>query len=102
MKKFLIPSVVGILLTVLFFFLSGFAGAACHCFEPIKTFFPYVSMLGVHADWGILGLLLFGLQFPIYAISVGLAIGPNWKARVLLILFAVHLWAVWIAFRISE
>lgn len=101
MKRFLIPIVTGILLTVLFIVLAGIGGGACHCSTPITIFFPYVSMLGVHADWGVPGLLLFGLQFPIYAISVAIATGPNWKARVLLILFAVHAWAVWVASRIS-
>jgi hypothetical protein len=61
---------VGILLTVVFFVLAGFAGGACHCSMPITSLFPYVSMLGEHADWGVLGLVFFGLQFPIYAISV--------------------------------
>jgi hypothetical protein len=92
---------VGILLTIFFIVLAGMGGGACHCSTPIIILFPYVSMLGVHADWGVLGLLLFGLQFPIYTISVAMAKGPNRKARVLVILFAVHAWAVLISFRIS-
>lgn len=102
MTRLLIPILIGIVLTVVFLFLTGLGGAICHhCSTPLQVFFPYVSMLGVHADWGLLGFLLFGLQFPIYAISFGMANGPNWKARVLLILFAIHALAVWLAFRIS-
>jgi hypothetical protein len=102
MKRFLSPIFIGILLTVVFLVLQAFLGGVCHCSRPLQYFFPYVSMLGVHADWGVLGFLLFALQFPVYAVCVALARGPNWKARVLLILFAVHACAVWIAFKISR
>lgn len=102
MKRFGIPILIGILLTVPSFVLAGMGGGACHCSTPIRILFPYVSMLGIHADWGFLGFLLFGLQFPIYAIIVAIARGATWKARFLLFLFALHGLAIWVAFRISE
>jgi len=101
MKRFLIPVLIGIPLTFLSLVLVAFGGGACHCSTPLQFFFPYVSMLGVHADWGVLGFLLFGLQFPIYGISIAMANGANWKARVLVILLAVHAAAVWVALWIS-
>ena len=100
MKKFLII-MIGVFLAVVFLVLSAVLGGACHCSTPLIIFFPFVSMLGVHADWGVLGLLLLVFQFPIYAICVAKAEGPNWKARVLVILLVVHALAVLLAFRIS-
>jgi hypothetical protein len=101
MKRFPSPIFIGILLTLLFLVLEAFGGGICHCEKYSQFFFPYVSMLGVHATWGVLGFLLFGLQFPVYAVSVAMANGPIWKARVLLILIVVHACAVWVAFKIS-
>ena len=104
MKRFLrllTPILIGILLTIVSLVLEAFLGGACHCSRPLQYFFPYVTMLGVHADWGIPGFLLFGLQFPAYAVSVAMAKGPNWKARVLLLLIPVHAFAVWVSFKIS-
>ena|SRR5438132_11308459 len=99
--RFLPPILIGILLTVVFLVLEAFGGGVCHCEKPLQYFFPYVTMLGVHADWGVPGFLLFGLQFPVHAVSVAMVNGPNWKARVLLILIAIHAGAVWVSFKIS-
>ena len=101
MKRFPSPAFIGILLTILFFVLQVIGGGICHCSRPLQYFFPFVSMLGAHADWGVLGFLLIGLQFPVYAVCVAMAKGPNWKVRVLLILIAVHACAVWVALKIS-
>ncbi len=100
--RLLTPILIGILLTIVSLVLEAFLGGACHCERPLQYFFPYVTMLGVHAEWGVLSFLLFGLQFPVYAVSVAVANGPNWKARVLLILIAIHACAVWVTFKISS
>ena len=99
--KFLIAILIGISLAVLSLVLQAALGGTCHCSTPLMSFFPFLSMFGVHAELGVLRLLLLGLQFPAYAICVAMAKGPNWKARVLVILLAVHAWAVWLAFKIN-
>ncbi|RPH62218.1 MAG: hypothetical protein EHM89_05960 [Acidobacteria bacterium] len=60
MKKYVIALVIGILMT-LFAVLAGLGGGAYHCATPERVLFPYVSLLGINAEWGILGNLLFGL-----------------------------------------
>lgn len=97
MKKLLLSAVIGCLLTVLFGVLAGFGGAACHCNTPLQVTFPYLSMLGVHHDTGLLGTLLLVGQFPVYVASVWTARGPKWKAAVLLLLPVVHIVAASIA-----
>lgn len=99
--RFVIPIMIGILLIPLFFVLAAFGGGACHCSTPLIVFFPYVSMFGVHADWGVLSFLLIGLQFPLYGIAFTMAKGPNWKARMLVILLAVHAAAAFVAFQFN-
>lgn len=100
MKKYVIAVVIGILWTVVFGILAGFGGGACHCNTPLRVLFPYMTMLGVHAE-SDLGTLLFALQCPIYAVSVAMPESLEWRLGVLLIVLVVHSCAVAVAFEMA-
>lgn len=100
MKKYLIALLIGLVVTVLFAVLAGLGGGACHCTTPLRVLFPYMSLLG-DAEEGIAGTLLFGLQCPVYAVSVAMPKSAEWRAGVLVILLAVHACAVAVAFQTS-
>jgi hypothetical protein len=54
-------------------------------------------MLGPHADWGGLASLLFLLQFPAYALILGVVVprvSDIWKIGIVLMLIALHVSAV--------
>jgi hypothetical protein len=102
MKKYLIAVLVGILLTAVFGVLAGFGGGACHCSTPQRILFPYGSLLADNAEWETPGIVLFGLQCPIYALSVAMPRSPDWRAGVLLGLLALHGCAVAAAFQMSR
>lgn len=97
MKKYLIAVAIGIAMTAVSGVLAGMGGGACHCNTPLRILFPYMSMLGERADPGILGTLLFVLQWPIYAVSVVLPRRSAWQMGVLVIILMVHASAVALA-----
>lgn len=100
--KILIPILVGIGLMVLFFFLAGFAGGACHCVSPTAVFFPYSALAWGAFDWESTGLLLLTLQYPLYSITIARVRGISWKALAVLILLAFHVAAVTVALRVYQ
>lgn len=90
MKRVFIPILIGIVLTVLFVLLGGFAGGACHCLTPTTIFFPYGTIGLQHTSREYVGLLLIALQFPLYSIILAnVSRGRRWILT-LLILSAAH------------
>jgi len=68
MKRILIGTAIGTVLTVVFFTLAGFFGGACHCVTPTTAFFPYAAIVWGATTWDSMGTVLIALQFPFYAI----------------------------------
>jgi len=90
MKRVFIPILIGILLTVLFVLLGGFASGACHCLTPTTIFFPYGTIVLQHTSRESVGLLLIALQFPLYSIILANLSRGTRRILALLILFATH------------
>lgn len=67
----------------------------------MRVLFPYVSPLGVNADWGVLGTVLFWMQCPLYAVSIATPTSGQWRWGVQLVLVAVHGCAIALAFHAS-
>ncbi|MGI8836314.1 MAG: hypothetical protein ACR2H4_06710 [Pyrinomonadaceae bacterium] len=90
MRRFLIPIVIGILLTMLLALLAGFAGGACHCETPAVLFFPYDSVVRRALSSDLIASFLFFVQYPVYALLLAnLRNGPR-KAIVIAILLILH------------
>ena len=89
MKRVLIPILVGIVVTVLFVLLGGFAGGVCHCLTPTTIFFPYGTIVMRHTSRESSGILLIALQFPLYSIVLA-NVGGGRRILALLILSATH------------
>ena len=90
MERVFVPILIGILLTVLFVLLGGFAGDACHCLTPTTIFFPYGTIVLQHTSRESVGLLLIALQFPLYSIILANVSRGRRRILALLILFATH------------
>ena len=90
MKRVLIPILIGMVVTVLFVLLGGFAGRVCHCLTPITVFFPYGTIVMRHTSRESIGILLIALQFPLYSIVLA-NVGGDRRVLALVILSATHL-----------
>jgi hypothetical protein len=99
MKKYLIALSVGILTTAVFGILAGFGGGACHCATPERVLFPYVALLS--GDTDVLAAVVFGLQYPVYAVCVAMPKRADRRMGALLIVLAIHACAVALAFRVT-
>jgi hypothetical protein len=100
MKRLLVPTLVGIVVAVLSFFLTMFSVGACHCVTPTTFFFPYAAiMVGVNNGDSI-GLVFLAAQFPAYSIIVARVRGSRRRVLVALVLLAIHTAAVVIGLRI--
>jgi hypothetical protein len=89
------------LLTAVAFLLATSASAACHCSRPIAVAFPFATILwGLGMEW--LGGAVMAFQFPVYALLVALGKSRVARARHAIILVAVHIIFVviaWVVFR---
>jgi hypothetical protein len=102
MKRFLVPTLIGIVVAVFSFFLTVFSVGACHCVTPTTFFFPYAAiMLGVNNGDSI-GLFFLAAQFPVYSIIVGSVRGSGRRVLVGLVLLAIHTVAVVIGLRVHR
>jgi hypothetical protein len=86
----LIALLVSVMITVVLFFAAGFAGGACHCMTPVSVLFPYGTFIGMRTSWENTGLLATVLQFPLYAITIGIVAGRRWKLLASLLILVVH------------
>jgi hypothetical protein len=102
MKRVLIPILVGIFLTVLFFALAGFLGGACHCVTPTNLFFPYAAIILGGTSWEAISFLLIALQFPLYAIILANVKGSRRQTLVFLILLAFHAAATLVGLKVHH
>jgi hypothetical protein len=73
----LVATAIGILVTVVLFFATGFATGACHCVTPTIVIFPFSALLLASLDSQATSAAVLFLQFPIYAITIGMPQG--WK-----------------------
>ena len=90
----LVAVLVGSLLTVFAFLLASVGSGACHCSRPITVAFPYATILWATGRLESFGGILMAFQFPVYAMLVALAKSRTARARIALILLAIHVVAV--------
>jgi hypothetical protein len=86
----LIALAISVVITIAFFFAAGFAGGACHCMTPVSVLFPYGTFIGMRTSWENTSLLATVLQFPLYAIIIGIVAGWRWKLLASLVILVVH------------
>jgi hypothetical protein len=83
MKRLLLSLLIAIpislVIAVLLFFASAFAGGACHCMTPVSVFFPYGTFITMRTRFETAGFYCDLLQFPLYATVI--ATLNNWKRR---------------------
>lgn len=103
MKKNLwVPVAVGLLLTVLFYFLGAFLSGGGHSLAAMTLFFPYGLVAGLSlADgpFGFIEVVLIALQFPVYALILANVKG-GWRWTAVLILLAAHVVAAVVGIRV--
>ena len=103
MKKNLwVPAAVGLLLTVLFYFLGAFLSGGGHSLVAITVFFPYGLATGLSLDdggFGFIEVILIALQFPVYALILANVKG-GWRWTAVLILLAAHVVAAVVGIRV--
>ena len=71
MKSILLEIIVGVALTLLFFFLGAFLSGAGHSLTAMTIFFPYGMAIGTlleNTRWEFVGGVLMLLQFPFYSL----------------------------------
>lgn len=90
----LVAVLVGSLLTIVAFVLASMGTGACHCSRPITVAFPFATLLWASGYIESLGGLLMAVQFPIYAMLVALGKSRAVRARIALLLLAIHVVAV--------
>jgi len=82
MKRLLLSLLIAIpsslVIAVLLFFASAFAGGACHCMTPVSVFFPYGTFITMRTRFETAGFYCDLLQFPLYATVI--AALNNWEA----------------------
>ena len=100
MKKLLIATLVGLVLTVVLFAVAGFFGGACHCVTPTTIFFPYAAIVFGTTSWDSIGLVLIALQFPAYVTTLVSLGGIKRQAVYFVILFLSHTAAVFVGLKV--
>ena len=97
MKPFAISGAFGIVAGVFFFILAVFADGACHCVKSTLALFPYAG-LALNHSFESASLPLMIVQFPLYAIVIGLV---RSKARIVVILglLLAHVAVAWISLK---
>ena len=90
----LLAILIGTLLTAVGFLFAGFASSACNCSRPITIAFPFAAILWSLRRWESVGGVLMAFQFPAYGLLVALGKTRRQRARLALILLAVHVMAV--------
>ena len=88
--KILISVLVAVGVTLGLLILGGSLGGACHCTTPMTIFFPYGTIIAMRSSLESAGLLVTGLQFPLYAVLLAAAKGIRKQSVALGILVAVH------------
>jgi hypothetical protein len=95
MGKLLLPTLLGVMLTVLFFLLAIFFSKAGSAVFAV-IFFPYVNLFSLIAhnlpQWIAMAsaYCLFFLQYPVYCVILGNALGDGRFYQRLLLLLALH------------
>ena len=86
MKRMLLATAIGILVTAVLFFASAFATGACHCVTPTIFIFPFAALLLAGLNSQATSATVMFLQFPIYALTIGISRGSKriWAAVALL------------------
>lgn len=104
-RKLLLPILLGVLLTVLFFLISmplSKSGSGV----PTIIFFPYASVFSLFLInypapvTFVLAYALFFLQYPLYGAILGNALGSSGFYKRLLILVALHVLLVAVCLRV--
>ena len=90
MSRLLIASLIGGVLTAVFFILAGLFGGACHCVTPTTVFFPYAAIIVRVLSWDSIGTLLTVVQFPFYAIILANVKRSRSRSLAFLMIFASH------------
>lgn len=93
MKRMLVATATGILVTVVLFFGTGFATGACHCVTPTIVIFPFAALLLVALASQAISATVMFLQFPIYALVIGMSQGSK-RFWATVAVFTAHIIAV--------
>ena len=94
----LLAILIGTLLTAVAFVLAGSASSACQCPRPIVIAFPFATIFWSLGRWESIGGVLMAFQFPVYGLCVALGKNRKQRFRNALIVFAVHIVMVLVAF----
>jgi hypothetical protein len=100
MKKLLFAIGIGIIVTVLFLALAGFFGGACHCVAPTTAFFPYAAIVWGATSWDSVGLILFAVQYPVYAVALSVPRANARRVVFVAVILATHIAGVLIGLKV--
>jgi hypothetical protein len=90
----LLAILIGTLLTAVGFLFASSASSACQCARPITITFPFATIFWSFQKWEAVGGVLLAFQFPVYGLVVAIGKTRKQRARLALILLAIHATAV--------
>lgn len=92
-RTLLLLMLVGVLLTVVFYFLGALFSGGGHSLAAMTAFFPFGMMAGIWSEDTSLeftGDILLVIQFPLYALILANVKG-SWRWLVLFIILSAHI-----------